>query len=161
MGRYISCPHFIKLPSAFCSTRTLGEVARPRKGSSKEIRRIFMVVSLHGSGGQQGNRESRNPSLEFGDPEKRRVCYPQGTAINELRACLSSSPLPCVCLHLFPSPPCSSPFLFTSLSLSLPPLFLLPGTKGRRESRESGPAIPYWINQRRRPTTGGHTPSNL
>lgn len=50
---------------AFCSARALGEAPHPRKGSSKGIRRIFILVSLH------GKRESEKPSLEFGDPEKR------------------------------------------------------------------------------------------
>lgn len=103
-------------------------------------------------------KEIKNPSLEFGDPKKSllptRYSYQQTESLP-----LFLSPTLCL------SPPISlSSLLFPfSLypSLSLPPLFLLPGTKGRRESRESGPAIPYWINQRRRPITGGHIPSNL
>lgn len=59
-----------------------------------------------------------------------------------MRACLSSPPLPCVCLHPFLSPPHSSPFFFLSLSLPTPflPLFLhlfsSHGPKGEEKSQE-------------------------
>lgn len=120
---------------------------------------MFILVSSYGSRGQQGKRERKHqePILDLGTLRKE-VCFPQGTAISKPRACLSPSPPPCVCLHLLPSPPCSSPFLFTTPTPTTPPSlsssFLLPGTKGRRESRESGPAGPHWINQRHRPSPG-------
>lgn len=114
----------------FCSPRTLREAGHPRKGSNKGIRRIFIIVSLHGSGGPQGKREIKNPSLEFGDPKKNllptRYSYQQ----------TESLPLflfPTLCL----SPPISLSsllFPFSLLPLSLSSSSLSPP----RDQREKG-----------------------
>ena len=144
-------------PEDFGNLKLSLEFRRGRKGRGTGIRRMFSFIVWTG---KKEKESIKNQSLAVGTLRKE-VCYLQGTATSELRACLSPSPPPVSVSTSFPLLLALPLFLFTSLSLSLPPLFLLPGTKGRRESRESGPAIPYWINQRRRPITGGHIPSNL
>lgn len=112
---------------------------------------LFQFHPIEVANREKEKANIKNQSLEFGDPN-----YPQGTAINQLRACLFLSPT------LSLPPPISLASLFLSLSLSpslllsfspslpplffppfptyrflfFPPFFLLPWTIGRRESRE-------------------------
>lgn len=129
-------------------------VVRNRKVEVKELENVFFSLT-HVEVVPPGKRKHQEPISDLGTLRKE-VCYPHKA---QPSAHWEPASLP---LYLCLSPPTSLSLLALPLSLhfnpasptpSLPPLFLLPGTKKEKGERwESGPAIPYWINQRCRPS---------
>lgn len=85
---------------------------------------MFFLVLPCGSGDHQGKRKHQEPISGSGDPEKRSLLPTRYSHQQTESLPLSLSPT-CVCLHLLPFPPCSSPFLFTPPQPPPHSLFLL------------------------------------
>ena len=139
------CQHF--QPSDFGNLKLSPEftwVTRGRKGRGRGIRRMFILVSSYGSGGQQGKRERKHqePSSGFGDPKKRSL-FPTRYSHQQTES-LPLSLSPTLCL----SPPTSLSSLLFPFSLHHPPHHLPPfssqGPKG--EGRAEKVALPSLLD---------------